>query len=687
MYPDVGSADAMAVLRAIGTILYPGIAHIEARHAAIRRIKLAKSSTWSVSLGILSAHFTLLRHRRSLEIFCATAPTTKVARPAGRKIGKIELRRKESGKVNWRQRKAKRQGWLKSHGGGAWRIFVSRRLMGKGKANSLVLRRLGQEYRNLDEDVKAQLVEQGQRATLAWRHTKARRMKLALQPIDSRHDGAMMPRRSSQDRQVFSTVLESLVSDIRKDRAEARQKHALETAELHEKLAEWRKGEVARQGAMASFAPSDRREDLVDQPHSVDLRHAIVRFPTAELAEEFLGRASDSLRAGLRDTWDARQKIYRHANAPKLGRSPRASSLCVEAGMCLHSDMGVKVAAMEVSLVQELQQAMPPKTLQRQALKQAHVVLRISDGEKTHWLHVSHANLSSGSWRLAVVPLTEVAKIGLPQGFVALRRPFGARWSFLWQAMTSFALEKEHTLQVFTVVSNEAEPLVQFRPCEVCVHRFLDDESVLKPHRFAVGAPRARADGGDGRRDHEQELLAIQDARPVEPEEEDEASHDPFGEDAESEDDHELPADDEEAVEDEILVAALPREEEGDEALPEEPEAAEHAIAVDAGAPPAEAEAPPAAAAPADIPVAMPPPHVGGPGWAAHAGAGGPWTRWTVRDDEGNPLGQLVLDDGSTTKRKPSVSAHCKLHKGRCILFKTLNPGKPGTAQGKPLGL
>ena len=46
-----------------GGVVEVGIPHVEARHASLRRIKNAASSTWSVSVQLLSAYFTRLRQR------------------------------------------------------------------------------------------------------------------------------------------------------------------------------------------------------------------------------------------------------------------------------------------------------------------------------------------------------------------------------------------------------------------------------------------------------------------------------------------------------------------------------------------------------------------------------------------------------------------------------------------------
>jgi hypothetical protein len=62
-HPDLASAEALATLEAVAAIAMVGIPHIEARHASLRRIKNAASTTWSVSLQLLSAYFCVLRAR------------------------------------------------------------------------------------------------------------------------------------------------------------------------------------------------------------------------------------------------------------------------------------------------------------------------------------------------------------------------------------------------------------------------------------------------------------------------------------------------------------------------------------------------------------------------------------------------------------------------------------------------
>jgi hypothetical protein len=99
-HQDLTCPEALASFEAVADVARVSIAHVECRHATVRRIKMV-SSTWATTLQTLSAHFCNLRLR--LEGKGPYPPSPTPPRTSGRKPGTKHM-------LGWRRCTASRAG-------------------------------------------------------------------------------------------------------------------------------------------------------------------------------------------------------------------------------------------------------------------------------------------------------------------------------------------------------------------------------------------------------------------------------------------------------------------------------------------------------------------------------------------------------------------------------------------------
>ena len=168
------AAHSDAVVQAASALIVPSIAGVECNHAFIRRQKLSLEMSHTPSVHLASSLCVLAQSRKGL----LTRGSSQARSSRKKRSWKAVPKARSAQRVGWRKRFCLRRGIEKTHGGGAWRIFLQTRLKGKRfssvKEYQEVLRRLLAEYRRLkqsDPQTFAMLRRQGLRATVAHRNT------------------------------------------------------------------------------------------------------------------------------------------------------------------------------------------------------------------------------------------------------------------------------------------------------------------------------------------------------------------------------------------------------------------------------------------------------------------------------------------------------------------------------------
>lgn len=260
--------DSLASLEVIARVAQTSISMIEARHASLRRVNLGKASTWAMSLDMLAAYFVMLRSRRVAQgpFSCSldsSGPAPRSSRPARRrkaKVSKWAHRAEQRQRPGWRLKRSQKLGLKRSHGGGAWRAFVSERASGVPRQhnNRLFWRQLGSEYRALPQEELQRLQRKGRAATIAWRQQSSGRI------FPRRSE---LPRHDAQEPQLAAAPAAGTPARLAADLA------ALQVAERNKAQLQQAKEEADKKALVeyqetASASLSASVKDLSPDPHT-----------------------------------------------------------------------------------------------------------------------------------------------------------------------------------------------------------------------------------------------------------------------------------------------------------------------------------------------------------------------------------------------------------------------------------
>ena len=161
-FPDVESLrspEAIASLESLAHEIHVDISAIEARHALVRRVILAKSQTWIGRFADVSAEWTLRQVAQRLTDEGDLLPEVKSKLLADRRAAARQAQREEQQK----QRKTGRGGF-----GGAWRAYLHVECAGQ-KFTADSLKASAQVFRALPLEERAVFEQLGRMATLAAR--------------------------------------------------------------------------------------------------------------------------------------------------------------------------------------------------------------------------------------------------------------------------------------------------------------------------------------------------------------------------------------------------------------------------------------------------------------------------------------------------------------------------------------
>ena len=312
--------------------------------------------TWSVTLQALSSHFFLTQQRLTDREFSPAAAATEERRRPGRP----RAPRAFEACVGRRAARHKRLGWKRVGGGGAWRMFVRAKLKGSKllpTSGRLVFRRLSRQYRDLDEAQREKFEALGATATAAWR--------LSAGP------------RSSRCRTTVSGGGEAPSKKLLEEREAARLREALEVwrqVERHRPPSEV--VEIANAvGAAVAHEPSGGWFDS-----DVALALPSTSLAKGVLGSDFCGNGG-SLRSSLRESWEKRHAVNRHAECQPVGRI-RNDRLPLRrvAGLCLHGPRGQVLARFEAAFVAAVRSNFPPKSPQRRFFDAGMAIFKAGPG-------------------------------------------------------------------------------------------------------------------------------------------------------------------------------------------------------------------------------------------------------------------------------------------------------------------
>lgn len=294
----------------------------------------------------------------------------------------------------------------RTHGGGAWKSFVSEQGAGKGRLNALELRRIGRRYRELPPEERVRLRERGQLATLAWRYSLSR---VYFQPVDagSRRTDAVDALGGERPSGADLALLPSLeLPSLRSALASATLEHA-EAAKIAREKSD-KAVEIMRllqERPSSGSAPVDlglpsEPKVFVDEVVSSSLRVSTLAFaaPAVTMARAVMLRMAGPASNALIAAWEQRFRMYRQCDTVPIRKPKSPETLCQVAGICFHTPEGIRLAKFEIAFVKVAQLSFPAKSKQRLALGQSNICFCLTGGGE-RWFHIAYTTFSAGAKR------------------------------------------------------------------------------------------------------------------------------------------------------------------------------------------------------------------------------------------------------------------------------------------------
>lgn len=591
-----------------------------------------------------------------------------------------------------------------THGGGAWRAYIKKKLGGVAgfKMSPLVMRRLGKQYRELSREDRKRLAIEGKIMTEAYRE----RGPLKRTAQQRRAVPAGLPAaaalRAIQDREEDEVGEDEIVpvvappavgpeldEQIVAARTELRAKRLAAREEIEKESLFLVKWSESRKDALP-LAVLPMRDLCLSAPCGpADIAACHVNTPFSDIVQGVLGGMPASTRTDLTESWAKRHELFKHPNVEQIGavsKRWRALPMCHTAGICLHTASGINVAKFELGFMAAMHKMFLPKTRARKMLQQGFCIVKIDDNSIAHWYHVSYTVLAQSGWKFSLLKMLPSADC--PSTLESSGEP----WMLTWPAFRQYNVRDAHWVQVFVLDDWGYRFLTDVSPGKVSIKAFLPRRKFWDGLPAAAPAAPAASDHApsDDRGRMELDLEAVArlrpaEAPPAEPHEDAEVDRDRDADDA---------FDLDEALEREIERAF------GDVDVVAEPIDADgadfadpfrghgHGNPGDGDAGDGDAEHDPAAsssaaAGPAPPPPVpeppLPPPAPRGPGWRGAKGL--VHERWIVPG-----FGEIVYSEGTST-RSPQLAAHCSCGHGLCRVNRVNVRGDRGPrGRGRPLG-
>ena len=326
-FQDANGPESQAILQASLVMSAPSIAAVECNHAFIRRVKLSLEMSNTPSVQKASLLYLLAQFRRLLHPPLQGRPRIyERSRRRKKGVSKAALRPKPG----WRVRANARRGILRSHGGGAWRIFVSDRMRGhcfqSKQEQCQELKRLPEAYRLLkaaDPVAYTKLQRRGRLASVA-------------------HRNSLPPEARSTDSKADQGFQEG----------------------SHDCPLHGGKGDVV---CPAWQCRSCKAPTTIPRIHVVTTRlGALTNFvmPYLTPAEE----------SDYETLWRNEHLLIRQDKAQHLA-PPLKSSPCLAAGLCLHQRP--QLEHLKARLIARLRETLPAHSHERQQLRSGHIILEV----------------------------------------------------------------------------------------------------------------------------------------------------------------------------------------------------------------------------------------------------------------------------------------------------------------------
>jgi hypothetical protein len=548
---DLMGASCRMLLYILLVILRFDTARIECRHAFIRRLLLASSTTWSAILQTLSADFMLMRGRELQRLLDKLRP------PSSTSVDSSEVVPEVVGNANKEKQR---------RGGGAHRAFARFWLLGKTferDSFSAALKEMWTEYRSLKSiggEAWERFEREGAAGTISSRvvggsafgGARVRNSRNLESALAAPGPGLPPSGSSASQPSSSSTIIVPRPRDLFSF-AEIRQEVKVIKETISVGRSESRDREKANMQAIVNWTLGNRVESPNGLP-PVSFATYALRLPTSaspikpmafiqmplplkELVEKILDDAPPQLLNAIDEIWDKIHDSINEDNAPRVRPKKFALSLCYHARMCVCHDSELRLFIK--TLVQTLRPIFAAKTFARQLLDSASVIIlvRSSDQEVANlFFHISWVNLVT--WHAQVQRLEWIRgstedSSRLRQsrhGFVSLERiylhpPSGpslgmATW---YQHMAGNNFSIPWHLQLCELAT-ESAPVDSFRPGDINAHILRGEIGMLQsfwraPRPFVppqppqtknpwaitsgeVPRPRPVADAGGSRQPH-----------------------------------------------------------------------------------------------------------------------------------------------------------------------------------------
>ena len=496
---DLTSHKCLSILVCLAVMVRLDTSHIEARHAALRRVLLAKGFTWVAEFAEVSAA-TILRYSQGL--------VSEFDSDSCRSLEEVSQQLARRRHIGLQQTFF--QQWFKEH---PLHSFDDRRHW---------FTEAHAAYQTFLTENDPDRVSYFQKLTAAQRMAYQRRKSTVSPP-----PAAMVAQESSDFGERFlamlphfhSTTAIACVRDSqgfhRTQRTQTKEQKRIE-AETNRLMQEWSEKQMEGQdgkdltdalGAQLSTASDS---GLLLKPSSsplVPLVVSEVRIPFRTLAEKLLDAISAPEVDSLLTDWNERHKTVLHQDQPRIPsqKKKKNAPICYFARMCVCylDSLRLFVAA----LLKTTRALCAPHSNLRHMLKQGTIAFALQDAQTGDTLHYYIAYIHLVTFRGAIIPL----KVDDDPTQTAIAEAFGGRallpakfpelyWASWWQVMRHLDFNHHFALDIYMLSSRMVE-VDSLCPALLIAEPFTH---ALLPITFWKGPPKPRgkrtrrAQGGVG---------------------------------------------------------------------------------------------------------------------------------------------------------------------------------------------
>ena len=485
---DLTSQKCLSILVCLALLIRLDTSHIEARHAALRRLLLAKGLTWVAEFDEVSAA-TIMRYAQGF--------VSEFGEDACRTMEDVSQQLAQRKHIGLQQ--AFFQQWFKEH---PLHSFEDRRHW---------FTEAHAAYHTFLTEADPSRVSYFQKLFTALRMVYKRRQPIVTlaPPVVPAQESSDFEQRCLATLPHFQpTTAMVCVRDAKSFHSDARRKTQEEKrvdCETNRLMQEWSLKEmVGGEGknitdCFGSQLTTASDSGLLLKPVAsplVPLVVSEVRIPFRELAEKLLNAISAPEVDSLINDWNERHKTVLHQDQPKLPTQKKKKNvpICYFARMCVCYRDTLRLFVS--TLIATTRTLCPAHSTLRNMLKQGSVAFRLHDAQTGESLHYYIAYIHLVTFRGALIPL----KVDDDSTQTAIAEAFGGcallpakfpelYWGSWWEIMRDLDMSHHFALDVFMFSSRMVE-LDSLCPALLIAEPFTHP---MLPFTFWKGPPKHRA--------------------------------------------------------------------------------------------------------------------------------------------------------------------------------------------------